>query len=638
MTLVTNASLRRSQRIAIAGALSCALALVGSAGCKRNAAPAGKAQPVAAMDAGIVAPPPFPRGELGTAAAKTSGPLARARWGSREVLLLADADDNAVVTIDATSLEPIGRTALPGAPSSLTIASGALWVALRDASTVVELHAHATEVGTFERARVLPTRAEPVALAATETELVVLSARGRSIERFSLASGEPVTATLLAREPRSLLLLPSGDAVVGHASRGPLSIVQSDGAIDGIDLTEPRICTSAVGDECMTISDIEATQHFALGELDGRVVVLGSLSTTTGSGSKYGGGGGDLPGKPDVMPFGSSRPAAVNALNVGIDVVSVADKKIVNGADRRRPGRCALPRAMVVDRERKEVVIACMGDQHLSRFALLKVGAEWVVTNVVESIPVSGAPAGLAVETASGEVVAWASEARTLTRFARAKGKLTSAATRALNMEKQLDATWKHGRELFHTSDARISTLGFSCAHCHPDGHDDDVLWSTPRGKRRPMSLVDLPEAGPYGWDAQSPTLERHVRDTIAIHLAGAGLAQPDMDALLSYVRSLHRIGAKRTGDGEKAFEKADCSKCHDPARGYGDSTPHLLAKDLNMRTPRLFALGGRQTYFHDGRYPSLDALLNDRSISMGEAGTLSPDERKALVGFLESL
>lgn len=63
-----------------------------------------------------------------------------------------------------------------------------------------------------------------------------------------------------------------------------------------------------------------------------------------------------------------------------------------------------------------------------------------------------------------------------------------------------------------------------------------------------------------------------------------------------------------------------------------------MLAKDLNMRTPRLYALGGRRTYFHDGRYPSLDALLDDRSISTGETAALSPDERKALVGFLESL
>ncbi len=597
------------------------------AGCKRDGAPTEKSVPVTGVvDAGIVTPaaPPFPRAQLMPSAAKTSGPLARAQWASREVLFLADADDKAVVTVDAASLEVLGRTPVPGAPSSLTVASGSLYVALRDASSVLELHAHATSVGTFQRVRTLATRAEPVALAATDAELIVVSALGHSLERLSLASGEPTKTTQLAREPRSLLILPGGDVIVGHASRGPLSVVKADGTVDAIDLTEPHICTSAMGDECMTISDIDATQHFALGEIDGRVVVLGSLSTTTGSGSSYGGGG----GRGGVFPT-----------NLGIDLVSVSDKKIINAADRRRSGHCSLPRAMVVDRERKEVVVACMGDQHLSRYALVKIGAEWVATNEVQSVPVQGAPAGIAVDDKTGDVVAWASEARTLTRHTREKGKLTAAGTaRTLVLEKPLDPTWKHGRELFHTADARISTLGFSCAHCHPDGHDDDVLWSTPRGKRRPMSLVDLPDAGPYGWDSQSPTLERHVKDTISIHLAGAGLPQPEMDALLTYVRSLHRTGTKRIGDGEKAFEKADCSKCHDPARGYGDGTPHLLAKDLNVRTPRLFALGGRRAYFHDGRYASLDALLDDRSIAMGEVATLTPDERKALVGFLESL
>ncbi len=608
------------------------------AGCKRDSAPTEKAVPVVGvMDAGIATPhaPPFPHTQLTPSAAKTSGPLARAQWGSREVLFLADADDKAVVTVDAASLEVLGRTPVPGAPSSLTLASGSLYVALRDASSVVELQAHATSVGTFESARTVATRAEPVALGATDVELIVVSALGHSLERLSLASGEPTKTTLLSREPRSLLLLPSGDAIVGHASRGPLSVVKADGTLDAIDLTEPDVCTSAMTDECMTISDIEATQHFALSELDGRVVVLGSLSTTTGSGSSYGGGSGAGFG---MKPMVNSMPAPVRALSIGIDLVRVTDKKIVNAGDRRRRGACSLPRAMVVDREHKEVVIACMGDQHLSRYALVKVGPEWVATNEMQSVPIQGAPAGIALDDKTGDVIAWASEARTLTRHVRANGKLTAGTQRTLALEKPLDPTWKHGRELFHMADARISTLGFSCAHCHPDGHDDDVVWSTPRGKRRPMSLVDLPDVGPYGWDSQSPTLERHVKDTIAIHLAGAGLPQPDMDALLTYVRSLHRTGTKRIGDGEKAFEKADCSKCHDPARGYGDSTSHLLAKDLNVRTPRLFALGGRRTYFHDGRYASLDALLDDRSIAMGEATALTPDERKALVGFLESL
>jgi cytochrome c peroxidase len=293
---------------------------------------------------------------------------------------------------------------------------------------------------------------------------------------------------------------------------------------------------------------------------------------------------------------------------------------------------------MVVDQARKEVVVACMGDQRLLRYALTKIGKEWVVTNVVEMVPLLGAPSALSVESDSGDVIAWATESRTLARYTRDNGKLVSKATQTFALEKPLDPVWKHGRELFHTANDNISTLGFACAHCHPDGHDDDVLWSTPRGKRRPMSLVDLPETGPYGWDSQSPTLERHVKETITIHLVGAGLSDPDMAALVTFVRSLHRTGDARIGDGQKAFEKADCSKCHDPGRAYGDSTPHLLAKDLNVRTPRLYGLGGRRTYFHDGRYSSLDALLADRTVAMGEAAALSPDEKKALIGFLESL
>jgi hypothetical protein len=152
------------------------------------------------------------------------------------------------------------------------------------------------------------------------------------------------------------------------------------------------------------------------------------------------------------------------------------------------------------------------------------------------------------------------------------------------------------------------------------------------------MALVGLPSAGPFGWEGATATLDKHVDDTIRIHLTGTGLAAEESEALLSYVRSLKP--AKRAEDeaGSAAFTKARCSVCHDPARGYGDGLIHEVGKDAKMRTPRLVGLGGRKTYFHDGRYHSLDAMLDDRALSMGDPSVLSAEERKALVGFLEGL
>jgi hypothetical protein len=565
----------------------------------------------------------FPRGRIDGTPAASSGPLAWATWAGRRVLLLADDDDEAVVTVDATTLETVSRTSTRGAPSSLRVVGGALYVALRDGAKVIELAPHASEVGVFEPARSFPTRAEPVALAGSESELVVLSALGRSLERFSLSDpSRPPAVTALGREPRSLLVLTSGDVVVGHASNGPLSIVKPSGEVDGVDLTEPHVCTVATFDECMTIDDLPATQHYALGELDGRVVALGSLSMTTGgSGVSYG------PGNRKSTP-----------VQLSIDVITLPQKHVAGVVGRRRPGACTLPRAMVVDRVRSEVVVACMGEDHLSRYALAKVAKEWSATDLRERVLLPGAPAALALDETNGDVVAWAREARTLTRLSRDQGRLVANTPHAVEAKVEIDPRWKKGRALFHAAVGRISTVGFACAHCHPDGRDDDVVWGTPRGPRRPMALVGLPSAGPFGWEGATATLDKHVDDTIRLHLTGTGLDTEESEALLSYVRSLQQ--PKRTPDdaGSAAFTKARCSVCHDPARGYGDGVVHEVGKGAKMRTPRLVGLGGRRSYFHDGRYHSLDAMLDDRALTMGDPSVLSPEERKALVGFLEGL
>jgi hypothetical protein len=403
-----------------------------------------------------------------------------------------------------------------------------------------------------------------------------------------------------------------------------------------------------MGDECMTIADLPSTQHFALAEIDGRALALGSISVTNGgTGGAYGGGGRDVfPTPVGPMPGLRRELPRPRAVSVSLDTVSVSPAKLALGNERRRPGNCSLPRALAVDRAQKLAWVACMGDDRVLAYELMKIGGEWFAAGTRENVAIAGAPAALALD-ADGALVVWTLEARTLTRVARDKtGRAKAGPATNVPIVAVLDTTWKKGRALFHSSDTHVSSAGFACAHCHPDGRDDDVVWTTPRGARRPLSLLGLPAAGPYGWDAHSPTLERHIKETITIHLGGAGLADDEMSALVAYVRSMQRPEAAKDApdgggdgaDGRRAFDKADCSKCHDPANGYGDSSVHQIAKDVNMRTPRLVGLGGRRAFFHDGRYASLDALLGDKAVSMGDTSSLSSDERRALVSFLERL
>ncbi len=564
---------------------------------------------------------------------------------------LADRDENAVVVLDAATLEIAGVTKLAGAPSALAFAAGSMFVALADRDEVVELRAHASTVGALVPVRTLATARDPLALASTATELLVVSGIGHALERFLLANGERKgEKTALAREPRAVVVLPSGDIAIGHASEGPLTLVRTTGAVEGADLTEPSVCTSSAADECMTLSDLRATQHYGLATFEDRVIVVGSLSASKGAGdgSSYGAGGTSIDFAFDgPLRGGRTTTTKFPTVSVSVDVVAADTRRVETIAGRRRQGTCTLPRALVVDAPNKEVLVACLASNKIARYALTKMRGSIVVTDPRGSTSVAGGPVALGRLDASGDVVTFAREARKISLLRRKDRDFPIAIEREVPREKPLsaaEAVITRGRALFFTADKRISTLGLSCGHCHPDGRDDDVVWTTPAGPRRPLSLVSLPADGAFGWDAKSPSLEDHVRTTITKHLVGTGLDGSDLAALVAYVRAIRpprteeRVGALRDSEGGRAFAKAGCATCHEPAHGYGDGKLHELGTAAAMRTPRLAGLGGRRAVFHDGRYASVAAMFADGKLKMGDLSPLTSGERDKLVAFLEAL
>jgi cytochrome c peroxidase len=91
-------------------------------------------------------------------------------------------------------------------------------------------------------------------------------------------------------------------------------------------------------------------------------------------------------------------------------------------------------------------------------------------------------------------------------------------------------------------------------------------------------------------------------------------------------------------------FLEAGCAGCHDPERTYTDGRAHVLGGlrgDEAVRafdTPSLHNVRYTAPYFHDGRYETLDAMLADGANRMGDLRGVGPDDRRALVRFLETL
>jgi cytochrome c peroxidase len=113
----------------------------------------------------------------------------------------------------------------------------------------------------------------------------------------------------------------------------------------------------------------------------------------------------------------------------------------------------------------------------------------------------------------------------------------------------------------------------------------------------------------------------------------------------VTYVKDLPGPGAPARpksaveARGEALFQSGEvgCARCHDgPART--DKLAHDIQSGGSFDTPSLRFVGGTAPYLHDGRYPTLRALLADTDGRMGHTGHLDEAELGDLESYLRSL
>jgi mono/diheme cytochrome c family protein len=90
------------------------------------------------------------------------------------------------------------------------------------------------------------------------------------------------------------------------------------------------------------------------------------------------------------------------------------------------------------------------------------------------------------------------------------------------------------------------------------------------------------------------------------------------------------------------ASDRAQCATCHEPENGFTDNKAHVLGFGEVSVTPSLLGTGKRARLFHDGRYASFEALLDQKGDelfqTMGGITKLAPDERQDLAAYLRTL
>jgi cytochrome c peroxidase len=197
-----------------------------------------------------------------------------------------------------------------------------------------------------------------------------------------------------------------------------------------------------------------------------------------------------------------------------------------------------------------------------------------------------------------------------------------------------------------------------ACSSCHPGGGSDGNVYrdgepvepGTP-GARKAPRLWGLWQTPPYLWDGSEPELRPVIERMLRVEMRGGSLAEPDLQALETYLLSLRpfdrgRILADgspadpstlRQRRGSEIFERAGCTRCH-PAPVFAHPRPADVGSGGSWSVPTLRGLTspGAAPYGHDGRWATLeravDAALTEREADLSEL------EREDLLEYLRLL
>lgn len=259
--------------------------------------------------------------------------------------------------------------------------------------------------------------------------------------------------------------------------------------------------------------------------------------------------------------------------------------------------------------------------------------------------------------------------------------------------EDPLSAEAAVGRRLYYNGTDDLTSGGMGCAGCHPEGRDDGHVWhetveweqerrffagnkniadfqgDTQRNgwpRQTPMLAGRLAAEGPYGWHAESPHLTHRLKGGFHLHRWGSfpwGHDASEVHVRAMAIRAYLRQGlvppprparelTEEEKKGKEIFNRVDtkCAGCHVPEMDYSDRAKYPVYAKLpppknfdddeekEYKTPSLRFVGGTAPYTHDGRFSTLEELIDLNEDRMGNTKQLTKPERAALVAFLRTL
>jgi len=190
------------------------------------------------------------------------------------------------------------------------------------------------------------------------------------------------------------------------------------------------------------------------------------------------------------------------------------------------------------------------------------------------------------------------------------------------------------GQRLFHEG----SSIGVSCASCHPGGREDGHTWLMPaEGLRRSQSLLGgLVGTEPFHWGGELADFDA-LMDAQGLRML-RGFNSEDRAAMIEWLDDLTNPPAPSasSADAEDAFISAGCAECHAGPR-LSDELGHDVGLGA-IQTPRLRGVAYRAPYFHDGCAATLEETLDGTCRPPDVHGVADREVRARVVAHLRSL
>jgi mono/diheme cytochrome c family protein len=610
-----------------------------------------------------------PLGRIGEG--RTGSAVVLATWAGRRVAFVGDEDERAVRAVDLDARKELGVTRLPSRPGQLLVsADGRLLVTLRDESSLVVYRATDAPSLPLEPVARVATSVEPLALAETPdgSTALVVSGWGHALEAFREDTLDRTMSVSLSREPRAVVT--SGDGATAFVTHAAASLVTSvdlrspdaklpaspkgsgitrelsregkaiDLSIDSIPTLEKmRPKTSAFAMRAAVVKAADARNAFAAVRFeDGKRerIFVPHVIVQPGEGVSSGYGSRDETEGFTVDAIDPSRRALAFSPQPG-------DLSVTN---------CLLPSAAAVDAAGHELLVACRGVDVVRAFDVTSDHPTWSPRKGTWSVPPGAS--GIAIDEERREAVVWSSfdGVVSVLRLPPPSSKMDAPPGEPLRIpllrSEPLPPDVALGRKLFYlASQTRIAADGRACASCHIDGRDDGLVWASPKGSRQTMMLagrVDHPP--PFGWLGEHASLPIHLAQTLK-NLKGSGLDWVEIEALVAWLKrmpgppAVSRQETAQEARGRQIFDGsvANCASCHVPRGGsLRDQMTHDVGSGAEFLTPSLRFASGSAPYFHDGRYASLEQMLQDPHGRMSDAHQLPREDLEALAAYVRTL